>query len=98
MSKLTLTVDPEVVKQAKAYAAGQQQSLSKLVENFLRTLPATPEESEKKLTGITAELAGIIDEKDLNKVQATQIIFRKNTSDPNFFLDADVILDLLTKR
>ena len=70
MSKLTLTVDPEVVKQAKAYAANQQQSLSKLVENFLRTLPARTEEGEIKLTGVTAQLAGIIDEKDLEKVES----------------------------
>ena len=38
MNKLTLTVDPEAVRQAKAYAANQQQSLSKLVENYLKSL------------------------------------------------------------
>ena len=69
MSKLTLTVDPDVVKQAKAYAAGQQQSLSKLVENYLRTLPASTGELQVKLTGVTAELAGVIDEKDLERVE-----------------------------
>lgn len=74
MSKLTLTVDPEVIRQAKIYAASQQQSLSKLVENFLKTLPEEPGNTqsspEKKLTGITAELAGIISEKDLKDINS----------------------------
>lgn len=62
MSKLTLSMDPEVIKQAKSYAASQQQSLSKLIESYLKTLPHTPErsESEVPLTGLVAELAGVI--------------------------------------
>ena len=85
MSKLTLTVDPDVVKQAKAYAAGQQQSLSKLVENYLRTLPASTGELQVKLTGVTAELAGIIDEKDLEKVENYTDYLQENTSNANHF-------------
>lgn len=37
-TKLTLSVDDEVVKQAKRIAAEQGVSLSKLVEGFLRNL------------------------------------------------------------
>ena len=65
MNKLTLTVDPEVVRQAKAYAAKQQQSLSKLVENYLKSLPRTETVQAPPLTGIVAELAGMISEKEL---------------------------------
>ncbi len=65
MNKLTLTVDPEVVQQAKAYAAKQQQSLSKLVENYLKSLPRTENPQAPQLTGAVAELAGIISEKEL---------------------------------
>ena len=36
MSKLTLTIDPDVIRLAKSYAASQQKSLSKLVENYLK--------------------------------------------------------------
>lgn len=63
MSKLTLTVDSEVIRQAKTYAASQQQSLSKLVENYLKTLPQPALENEPalELTGIVADLAGIIE-------------------------------------
>ncbi|MGO0306094.1 DUF6364 family protein [Endozoicomonas acroporae] len=65
MNKLTLTVDPEVVQQAKAYAAQQQQSLSKLVENYLKSLPRTEHSQAPQLTGAVADLAGIISEKEL---------------------------------
>ncbi|WP_263079348.1 DUF6364 family protein [Endozoicomonas sp. Mp262] len=63
MSKLTLTVDPDVIKQAKIYAASQQQSLSKLVENYLKTLPQTAvtDRATPELTGLVAELAGMLD-------------------------------------
>lgn len=40
MAKLTLNVDPDVIHAAKAYAEAQQVSLSHLVTQFLRTLPA----------------------------------------------------------
>ena len=65
MSKLTLTVDPEVVRQAKVYAASQQQSLSKLVENYLKSLPNPASPKETRLSGTVAELAGIISEQEL---------------------------------
>ena len=77
MSKLTLTVDPDVIKQAKSYAASQQQSLSKLVENYLRTLPKAPETEEPalELKGLVADLAGVIDESELAKHNADYVRF-----------------------
>ncbi len=45
MSKLTLSVDDEVIRQAKAWAAKEGTSVSRLVERFLReasTPPASP--------------------------------------------------------
>ncbi len=65
MIKLTLTVDPEVVRQAKAYAAKQQQSLSKLVENYLKSLSHTETVQAPPLTEAVAELSGMIGEKEL---------------------------------
>ena len=71
MSKLTLTIAPEVIKQAKQYAAEQQQSLSKLIENYLKSLPQPSKTQKPKkapvLQGVVAELAGIIDEQDLKE-------------------------------
>ena len=70
MSKLTLTVDPEVVKAAKVYAASQQQSLSKLIENYLKSLPCPPEKGTQKLQGVVAELAGTITEDELDSLNS----------------------------
>ena len=68
MSKLTLTVDSEVVRQAKLYAASQKQSLSKLVENYLKSLSETSNEKAPVLKGVVAELAGIIDKDELANI------------------------------
>ena len=70
MSKLTLTVDAEVVKQAKLYAASQQQSLSKLVENYLKSLPVSANNQKAVLKGVVAELAGIISENELSNIDS----------------------------
>lgn len=43
--KLTLTVDPEIVETARRYAADHATSISQLVEDFLRTLTASPSRS-----------------------------------------------------
>ena len=43
-TKLTLSVDEEVVKKAKQAASRQGMSLSKLVEGFLRNLTREPRE------------------------------------------------------
>ncbi|WP_299734785.1 DUF6364 family protein [uncultured Endozoicomonas sp.] len=75
MSKLTLTVDPAVIELAKRYAASQEQSLSKLVENYLKTLPKTPtpDEPALELTGLVAELAGVLDDKTISADRAEYI-------------------------
>ena len=70
MSKLTLTVDADIVKQAKLYAASQQQSLSKLVENYLKSLPACTNSQKPVLTGVVAELAGILSEDELSNISS----------------------------
>ncbi|MFK0570074.1 DUF6364 family protein [Endozoicomonas sp.] len=64
MSKLTLTIDPEVVREAKEYAANNQQSLSTLVENYLKSLPGASSQKKTALNGTVAELAGIISEEE----------------------------------
>ena len=42
MRKLTLSVDPEVVRQAKRYAKARGTSVSRLVERFLGLLARPP--------------------------------------------------------
>lgn len=57
--KLTLSIDAAVVERAKAYAARQGTSVSRLVENYLGLLgdATTPDED---LPPITRRLAGIL--------------------------------------
>lgn len=63
-SKLTLSIDPAVVAQAKQLARDSETSLSRLVENYLRQLIAQNEQIPtagpvlQQITGILKELPG----------------------------------------
>lgn len=58
-AKLTLSLDKEVIEQAKDFSRQRHKSLSKMVENYLRLL-TTKERKEEELTPIVARLAGIL--------------------------------------
>jgi hypothetical protein len=57
--KLTLTVEENVIKQAKLYAKNTGRSLSEIVENYLQTLAQDKVEHEK-LSPKLSKLAGIV--------------------------------------
>ena len=46
-TKLTLTINDEVIRTAKNYARLKEKSLSSLVENYLKSLDATTEKKSK---------------------------------------------------
>jgi threonine synthase len=46
-TKLTLTIEQEVIKTAKTYAQKKGRSLSDLIENYLKTLVHTEKDSEE---------------------------------------------------
>ncbi len=46
-TKLTLSIEKEVIEQSKLYAASQNRSLSDLIESYLRTITVT---EGKKIT------------------------------------------------
>lgn len=56
ISKLTLTVEEEVIKKAKSYAKQTGRSLSELVENYLSTLT----NEEKDMQQISTKLKKIV--------------------------------------
>jgi hypothetical protein len=58
-TKLTLSVDDEIVKQAKRIAAAQGVSLSKLVEGFLRNL-SSEHVSDDEMNPVLKKLSGSI--------------------------------------
>jgi DNA-directed RNA polymerase subunit L len=47
-TKLTLTIDKDVVTQAKAYAKRKDRSLSNLIESFLRQLSSEDVKTQNK--------------------------------------------------
>ncbi|MEI6388623.1 MAG: DUF6364 family protein [Spirochaetota bacterium] len=61
LTKLTLTVDQDIVRQAKKYAKERHRSVSRLVEEYLRTIAAL--ESQESGTvpeaPITASITGM---------------------------------------
>lgn len=59
-TKLTLTLNPEVIRKAKKYAASKDRSLSQIVENYLRHISDAPEKSEEEYTPRVKRLKGIL--------------------------------------
>jgi hypothetical protein len=59
-TKLTLSLDQDVIEQAKQFAQSQHQSLSKLIEGYLRQA-IKPKETAAPLTPLVAKLSGVLD-------------------------------------
>lgn len=60
-TKLTLTIEKEVIEFAKEYAKEKGQSLSEMVENYFKLLTVSRRKlSEKKLSPKVRKLRGIL--------------------------------------
>lgn len=59
-AKLTLKLDKETIEQAKRYAERRGLSLSRIVESYFLRLAQSEEPPREKLTGVVAELAGVL--------------------------------------
>jgi hypothetical protein len=58
-TKLTLTIEQEIIKRAKAYAKDKNRSLSDIIENYLKMLTKEEQkERPKQLTPIVKSLKG----------------------------------------
>jgi len=57
-TKLTLTIEDTTIKKAKAYAKGQGISLSKIIENYLKTISRESVPTGIKITPIVKSLKG----------------------------------------
>lgn len=79
-TKLTLTIEEKVISSAKKYASRKGKSLSKIVENYLKTISVN-ETKEKKLSPRVVKLKGVIQlpkefdyKKDLGKAIAKKYL------------------------
>ena len=50
-TKLTLTIEQEIIERAKKYAKGKNRSLSDIIENYLKII--TKEERKHKITPLS---------------------------------------------
>ena len=64
-TKLTLSIDEQVIAKAKRYAQFHKTSVSQIVEQYLGKVTA---KEEIELSGVVAELAGIIPEFSENRI------------------------------
>lgn len=57
-TKLTLTIEQEIIERAKKYAKGKNRSLSDIIENYLRFLTNKDSKGENELHPSIASLKG----------------------------------------
>lgn len=58
-SKLTLTIEQEIIKRAKEYAKDKNRSLSDIIENYLKVLTKEEQKQKnKKLNPVVKSLKG----------------------------------------
>jgi len=63
-SKLTLSLDRDIIEQAKEFASSQHQSLSKLIEGYLRQATSS-NKAQHQTTPLVEKLSGVIDARQL---------------------------------
>lgn len=59
-TKLTLTLEKEIIEQAKKYASNKGRSLSEMVENYFRYITDAKIEEENQLSPRVKKLRGIL--------------------------------------
>jgi hypothetical protein len=75
-TKLTLTIDDQVIDSAKAYAREKGESLSGIVENYLKSI-TTPDEQSPAISDRVSKMMGVInlpDDFDYKKELGNAII------------------------
>jgi|TARA_B110000967_G_C18684738_1_gene459956 hypothetical protein len=57
-TKLTLTLEKEIIERAKKYAKGEKRSLSDIIENYLKLITKKQKSKSEKLNPAVASLKG----------------------------------------
>ena len=65
-TKLTLNLDKDIIEEAKFYAVKNKLSLSKLIENYLKSLTKT-QKNAKKISPLVESLTGVIPNDDIDE-------------------------------
>lgn len=75
-TKLTLTIEQEIIQVAKNYAKSKGKSLSEIIENYLKTF-ANSDKKENELSPKVNELLGVVslsEDFDYKKVLSEELI------------------------
>ena len=76
-TKLTLKLDQNVIQSVKIYAARNNRSLSRLVEDYFRNLIMDSNNNKKNISPLVQELSGIINQKDIEGLNYTDYLESK---------------------
>lgn len=98
-TKLTLTIEKEVIKIAKEYAKEKGLSLSEMGENYFKFVTVKRVKlQEKQPSSKVRKLRGII--KTENDLDYRQILTEELSKNMEYklFLDSDVVIDFFTDR
>ena len=70
-TKLTLSIDKQIIEAAKKYARNTNTSLSNLIENYLVSITGKKTSAEEEISPLVKSLSGVIkpDKKSNNKKQ-----------------------------
>jgi hypothetical protein len=75
-TKLTLSIDKNIIEKAKKYAKNRHKSVSKLIENYLKNIVV--KNDYEKISPIVNELAGSIKNNKINlKEDYTEYLIKK---------------------
>jgi hypothetical protein len=77
-TKLTLSLDRDIIEQAKEFAQSRHQSLSKLIESYLQQLTGS-KDMKTPVTPLVARLSGVLDARkaDAHKREYTDYLADK---------------------
>jgi hypothetical protein len=78
-TKLTLSLDKQIIEAAKKYAKKKNTSLSNLIENYLVNVTNTSKNSEVEISPLVKSLSGVLrmDKKQDYKKQYTDFLAKK---------------------
>lgn len=65
-TKLTLSLDKDIVEEAKVYAKSNKMSLSKLIENYLNSLTKSSKKP-RKVSPLVESLTGVIPDRNMDE-------------------------------
>ena len=75
-TKLTLSMEPEIVNRAKQYAKKRQISLSKLIQDYLDEVSRNKPEAEDNISADVLSITGILKDKFPNEVDLKEVRYQ----------------------